>query len=181
MGWRNGAPTSTGSMPAARRPPGSPASARRSARFDLRREDFIAVIDGMDMDVVEDIRAPDWATLELYCDRVASAVGRLSVRIFGTPAAEREGLAHHLGKALQLTNILRDVDEDAAIGRLYLPARGAGRGGDHRAAIPEPVVADGRARRRLRPACRPRADAFRRRPMRSWRAARAPPSGRAAS
>ncbi len=89
--------------------------------FHLRSEDFHAIIDGMDMDVAEDIRAPDWAKLELYCDRVASAVGRLSVRIFGTPPAERDGLAHHLGKALQLTNILRDIDEDAEIGRLYLP------------------------------------------------------------
>ena len=90
--------------------------------FDLRREDFHAVIDGMAMDVAADIRAPDWATLTLYCDRVASAVGRLSVRIFGTPEAERDALADHLGKALQLTNILRDIDEDAGIGRLYLPA-----------------------------------------------------------
>ena len=89
--------------------------------FGLRSEDFHAIIDGMDMDVAEDIRAPDWDKLELYCDRVASAVGRLSVRIFGTPAADRDGLAHHLGKALQLTNILRDIDEDAEIGRLYLP------------------------------------------------------------
>ncbi len=89
--------------------------------FDLRREDFHAVIDGMDMDVSRDIQAPDWATLDVYCDRVASAVGRLSVRIFGTPEPERDGLAHHLGKALQLTNILRDIDEDAAINRLYLP------------------------------------------------------------
>jgi phytoene synthase len=90
--------------------------------FGLRREDFQAVIDGMEMDVVADIRAPDAATLDLYCDRVASAVGRLSVRVFGM--AERDGiaLAHHLGRALQLTNILRDLDEDAAFGRLYLPA-----------------------------------------------------------
>ena len=103
-------------------PPGLERLAVAIRAFDLRREDFIAVIDGMDMDVVQDIQAPDWATLELYCDRVASAVGRLSVCIFGTPEAEREGLAHHLGKALQLTNILRDIDEDAAIDRLYLPA-----------------------------------------------------------
>ncbi len=89
--------------------------------FALHRDDFHAVIDGMDMDVAQDIRAPDWATLDLYCDRVASAVGRLSVRIFGTPEAEGPALAHHLGRALQLTNILRDIDEDAAIGRLYLP------------------------------------------------------------
>jgi presqualene diphosphate synthase len=90
--------------------------------FDLRLEDFLAVVNGMQMDVVEDIRAPKWETLDLYCDRVASAVGRLSVRIFGI--AERDGLelAHHLGRALQMTNILRDVDEDAKMGRLYLPS-----------------------------------------------------------
>jgi squalene synthase HpnD len=90
--------------------------------FGLRREDFHAVIDGMEMDVVGDIRAPDDATLELYCDRVASAVGRLSVRVFGMEERDGIALAHHLGRALQLTNILRDLDEDAAFGRLYLPA-----------------------------------------------------------
>jgi len=89
--------------------------------FKLRREDFQAIIDGMQMDVVADIRAPDWTTLDLYCDRVASAVGRLSVRIFGMEEKAGIALAHHLGRALQLTNILRDIDEDAAIGRLYLP------------------------------------------------------------
>ena len=90
--------------------------------FGLRREDFLAVIDGMEMDVVADIRAPDDATLDLYCDRVASAVGRLSVRVFGIGEADGTALAHHLGRALQLTNILRDLDEDAGLGRLYLPA-----------------------------------------------------------
>jgi phytoene synthase len=90
-------------------------------RFGLAQADFDAVIDGMVMDAEADIRAPDWATLDLYCDRVASAVGRLSVRIFGVPAEQRGPLAHHLGRALQLTNILRDLDEDAALGRLYLP------------------------------------------------------------
>ncbi|MCI0599958.1 MAG: presqualene diphosphate synthase HpnD [Beijerinckiaceae bacterium] len=89
--------------------------------FGLRREDFWAVIDGMEMDVETDIRAPDLVTLDLYCDRVASAVGRLSVRAFGMPQNEGQELAYHLGRALQLTNILRDLDEDAAIGRLYLP------------------------------------------------------------
>src|SRR5580704_6677686 len=89
--------------------------------FGLRREDFCAVIDGMQMDVEADIRAPDLATLDLYCDRVAGAVGRLSARAFGMPQREGQGLAHHLGRALQLTNILRDLDEDAALGRLYLP------------------------------------------------------------
>jgi squalene synthase HpnD len=90
-------------------------------RFDLQREDFLGVIDGMEMDAAGDIRAPDWATLDLYCDRVASAVGRLSVNVFGMTRTDGVALAHHLGRALQLTNILRDIDEDAAIGRLYLP------------------------------------------------------------
>jgi len=89
--------------------------------FGLRREDFLAVIDGMEMDVVADIRAPDEATLDLYCNRVASAVGRLSVRVFGMGHQDGLALAHHLGRALQLTNILRDLDEDAMFGRLYLP------------------------------------------------------------
>jgi len=89
--------------------------------FDLQREDFLAVVDGMEMDVVTDIRAPDFATFDLYCDRVASAVGRLSVRVFGMDRDLGLALAHHLGRALQMTNILRDLDEDAAIGRLYLP------------------------------------------------------------
>ena len=89
--------------------------------FGLQRDDFLAIVDGMEMDVPQDIRAPDMATLDLYCDRVASAVGRLSVRIFGLPEEDGILLAHHLGRALQLTNILRDVDEDAGLGRLYLP------------------------------------------------------------
>src|SRR5437588_6122407 len=89
--------------------------------FDLQRADFLAIVDGMEMDVPQDIRAPDLATLDLYCDRVASAVGRLSVRVFGLPEGDGIELAHHLGRALQLTNILRDIDEDAGLGRLYLP------------------------------------------------------------
>jgi phytoene synthase len=106
---------------AARPPTELRALARTAHDFSLRKEDFLAVIDGMDMDAAADIRAPDWATLDLYCDRVASAVGRLSVRVFGMNELDGIALAHHLGRALQLTNILRDVDEDAEIGRLYLP------------------------------------------------------------
>ena len=90
-------------------------------RYGLRKEDFLAVIDGMEMDAVGDIRAPDLATLDLYCDRVASAVGRLSIKVFGMEDEPGFKLAHHLGRALQYTNILRDLDEDAAVGRLYLP------------------------------------------------------------
>ena len=90
-------------------------------RYGLRKEDFLAVIDGMDMDIDAQTQAPDLATLDLYCDRVASAVGRLSVKIFGMDDEPGFALAHHLGRALQLTNILRDLDEDAGLGRLYLP------------------------------------------------------------
>ncbi len=89
--------------------------------FGLKQADFLDVIHGMEMDVEADIRAPDLATLGLYCDRVAVAVGRLSTRVFGMEEAPGGELAHHLGRALQLTNILRDLDEDAAVGRLYLP------------------------------------------------------------
>ena len=89
--------------------------------FHLQREDFHAMIDGMAMDAAEDICAPDDDTLDLYCDRVASAAGRLSVRIFGMQEEPGRQLAHHLGRALQLTNILRDIDEDADINRCYLP------------------------------------------------------------
>jgi phytoene synthase len=89
-------------------------------RYELDKADFLAVVDGMQMDL-EGIVRPDLATLYLYCDRVAVAVGRLSVKVFGMDEAPGEALAHHLGRALQLTNVLRDVDEDADMGRLYLP------------------------------------------------------------
>ena len=88
--------------------------------FGLRQSDFLAVIDGMQMDADTVIVAPDLATLDLYCDRVASAVGRLSVRAFGDPSEMADVVAFHLGRALQLTNILRDIAEDAGRGRLYL-------------------------------------------------------------
>lgn len=91
------------------------------SRYDLRKDDFLAVIDGVEMDAKADIQGPSVKELELYCDRVACAVGRLSVHVFGMNDTDGKALAHHLGRALQLTNILRDIDEDAAIGRLYLP------------------------------------------------------------
>ena len=93
------------------------------AEFGMKQADFLAVIDGMEMDVERAVGAgaTDWATLDLYCDRVASAVGRLSAPVFGMNEADGIALAHHLGRALQLTNILRDLDEDADIDRLYLP------------------------------------------------------------
>jgi phytoene synthase len=89
--------------------------------YALRQPDFEAVIDGMEMDADAPIVAPSEATLDLYCDRVAAAVGRLSVRAFGDASPAADEVAHHLGRALQLTNILRDIHEDAQRGRLYLP------------------------------------------------------------
>src|SRR5258705_9559019 len=94
---------------------------RAVQRFGLRKQDFLAIIDGMEMDVIEEIRAPDLANLDVYCERVASAVGRLCIKVFGMEETQGFELARQLGRALQLTNILRDIDEDAAVGRLYLP------------------------------------------------------------
>jgi squalene synthase HpnD len=122
-------------------PPGLGPLARSVARFGLRKEDFLAVVDGMEMDAVEDMRAPEMARLDLYCDRVASAVGRLSVRIFGLGEDDGVQLAHHLGRALQLTNILRDIDEDAGLGRLYLPREALEQAGI-RTTDPQAVAAD---------------------------------------
>lgn len=87
--------------------------------YELERDEFDAVIDGMVMDVKGLTVAPAMDQLELYCRRVAGAVGLLSIRIFGAPGAREFALA--LGSALQLTNILRDLREDASLGRLYLP------------------------------------------------------------
>ena len=126
-------------------PAGRAAFLAQSVRdFGLRQADFLAVVDGMDMDVAADIQAPDLATLDLYCDRVACAVGRLSTRIFGMEEMPGLELAHQLGRALQLTNILRDLDEDAAMGRLYLPGELLRQAGitttDPNAAIGDPRV-----------------------------------------
>ncbi|HEX7850688.1 MAG TPA: presqualene diphosphate synthase HpnD [Sphingomonas sp.] len=119
-------------------------------RFGLDRADFEAVIDGMAMDVARDICWPAMAELDLYCDRVASAVGRLSVRVFGMPREPGLDLAYHLGRALQLTNILRDIDEDAAIGRVYLPAEALS-GAGIALTTPDEAVADPRIDQAVRP------------------------------
>ncbi len=87
----------------------------------LRRDDFMDVIDGMEMDAGAPVIAPSMNEFDLYVDRVACAVGRLCVCVFGDPSEHGIAVAHHTGRALQITNILRDVDEDAGIGRLYLP------------------------------------------------------------
>jgi squalene synthase HpnD len=118
------------------------------ARFGMQAQDFHAVIDGMEMDL-DTMRAPEWAVLDLYCDRVASAVGRLSGHVFGLSPEQNRELPHHLGRALQLTNILRDLDEDAELGRLYLPREALREAGIE---ATDPVAA--LAHRNLDAACR---------------------------
>lgn len=91
--------------------------------FDLPKQEFLMMIEGMEMDADGPIVAPSMEKLLAYTRRVAGAVGMLSMPVFGAPkgkSSDRFALA--LGDALQLTNILRDVAEDAKIGRLYLPA-----------------------------------------------------------
>ena len=88
-------------------------------KFQLERLDFYAIIDGMMMDAKSDIKFPKKKDLELYCDRVAVAVGYLSIRIFGLSEKEKK-YAFYLGRAFQLTNIVRDFYEDLKRGRCYI-------------------------------------------------------------
>jgi 15-cis-phytoene synthase len=87
---------------------------------DLPQARFLEIIDGMQMDLDYN-RYPDFQTLEVYCYRVASVVGLLSAEIFGYRHRETLEYARNLGLALQLTNIIRDVGEDARRNRIYLP------------------------------------------------------------
>ncbi len=88
-------------------------------KFQLERVDFYAIIDGMMMDAKSDIKFPKKKNLELYCDRVAVAVGYLSIKIFGLSKKEKK-YAFYLGRAFQLTNIVRDFYEDLKRGRCYI-------------------------------------------------------------
>jgi len=88
--------------------------------FDLPAENFQAIINGMAMDLVQ-TRYLDFAGLENYCHHVAGVVGLMSAEIFGYQDAATRGYARDLGVAFQLTNICRDVGEDARRGRIYLP------------------------------------------------------------
>lgn len=97
------------------------ALARPVQAFNLPREEFHAIIDGMEMDARGDMLAPTMADFRIYCRRVAGAVGLLSIRAFGAAEPQAPALAITLGDALQITNILRDLHEDAQRGRLYLP------------------------------------------------------------
>lgn len=88
--------------------------------FNLAQEHFLEIIDGMEMDLKFN-RYEDFKQLQLYCYRVASVVGLLSASIFGFKNRKTLKYAHDLGMAFQLTNIIRDVGEDARRGRIYLP------------------------------------------------------------
>ncbi|VAX08601.1 Phytoene synthase [hydrothermal vent metagenome] len=89
--------------------------------FDLAEEYFLEIIDGMEMDL-NNLRYDSFKSLSLYCYRVASVVGLMAVEIFGYQDRHTLKYARDLGMAFQLTNILRDVHEDAQRGRIYLPA-----------------------------------------------------------
>lgn len=88
--------------------------------YDLHSEQFQEIIDGMEMDLTQR-RYADFKSLTLYCYRVASVVGQISASIFGYEDRHTLKYAHDLGLAFQLTNIIRDVGEDASRGRIYLP------------------------------------------------------------
>ena len=88
--------------------------------YDLPEAQLQTIIDGMAMDL-EQTRYVDFASLETYCHRVAGVVGLLSAKIFGYEHPGTPDYARDLGVAFQLTNIVRDVGEDARRGRIYLP------------------------------------------------------------
>ena len=90
-------------------------------QYSLQKKDFLEIIAGMEMDTDDAASPPDCDRLRLYCDRVAGAVGLLSIRVFGDSSEAAQQFALALGTALQLTNILRDLNDDAEMGRLYLP------------------------------------------------------------
>lgn len=90
------------------------------APFGIQRRQLMEVIDGMRMDL-DDVRYLDFESLKLYCRRAAGVVGEMSAGIFGYSDAQTLVYADRLGLAFQLTNIIRDVGEDARMGRVYLP------------------------------------------------------------
>ena len=102
-------------------PPVLRALAKAIALYNLDKEDFLEIVAGMEMDTDTSMVVPNCKRLQLYCDRVAGAVGLLSIKIFGVSDASARTFALRLGTALQLTNILRDLKDDARMGRLYLP------------------------------------------------------------
>ena len=104
--------------------PGHPVSlalAEAILPYHLPQESFEQIIDGMEMDLGQSVRYPDFKSLRLYCHRVAGVVGEVAASIFGISDRATLKYANKLGLAFQLTNIIRDVGEDARRGRIYLP------------------------------------------------------------
>jgi phytoene synthase len=89
--------------------------------YDLRCDDFLDFVEGMEMDARRDIRAPSFSEFALYCERVAVAVARLATPILGLGRADARRVADELARAMQITKILRDLAEDGRRHRLYLP------------------------------------------------------------
>ena len=138
-------------------------------RFPLPHQSFLDLIDGVRMDV-EGASYERFEDLVVYCRRVAGSIGRLCVAVYGSDDDRAGDLADDLGVALQLTNILRDVREDAERGRTYLPAEDLARFGE-----PGPATIDGAGGLRGRPRTRvvragPDADRTARPPQRGVRA-----------
>jgi len=104
-------------------------------RFELPREEFLAMLDGMEIDAAPEVRMPALDDLLDYCRKVAGSVGVLSVHVFGVPRDPGPRIAVELGNALQLTNILRDLKEDAELRRVYVPQEMLDR---HGIAVPTP-------------------------------------------
>jgi phytoene synthase len=115
--WRTELANAYGGNP---RHPVAQALARAVQAYDLPAEYFEEIIDGMEMDL-NHTAYPSFKELALYCYRAAGVVGLLAVEIFGYEDRRTLKYARDLGTALQLTNIIRDVREDAARGRIYLP------------------------------------------------------------
>lgn len=96
------------------------ALAPHTSTYGITAEHLLAVIEGCEMDL-QQTRYLDFAGLQRYCHLVAGVVGEVAARIFGHTQSGTIAYAHRLGRALQLTNILRDVGDDARRGRIYLP------------------------------------------------------------
>ncbi len=111
-------------------------------RFKLPKDEFLTMLDSISMDLPNPVQAPDMDKLNQYCRGVAGSPGNLSLRIFGCSDKKLiDALSETLGRALQLTNILRDVKEDAQADRLYLPKELLKKAGIHSTA-PMDVVVD---------------------------------------
>lgn len=113
------------------------------ARHGIDRRWPDELLDGLTMDLAGDMRAPTMETLSVYCRRVATIPGRMCLVILGWRGPDAEAFADAAGIAVQLTNILRDVDEDADLGRLYIPREALNSAGIA-ASDPRIAIADAR-------------------------------------